>query len=58
MPTVRRVDATWAREIAALLEVSPIARALMKAGEGEVVALRTHNGARRIEVVMIAYEEG
>jgi transcription elongation GreA/GreB family factor len=52
------VDATWAREIAALLEVSPIARALMKAGEGEVVALRTHNGARRIEVVMIAYEEG
>ena len=38
--------------------VSPIARALMKAGEGDVVALRTPNGARRIEVVKIAYEEG
>ena len=38
--------------------VSPIARALMKAGEGDVVALRTPNGTRRIEVVKIAYEEG
>ena len=38
--------------------VSPIARALMKAGEGDVVALRTPNGARHIEVVKIAYEEG
>ncbi len=38
--------------------VSPIARALMKAGEGDVVALQTPNGARRIEVVKIAYEEG
>ncbi len=38
--------------------VSPIACALMKAGEGDVVALRTPNGARRIEVVKIAYEEG
>ena len=38
--------------------VSPIARALMKAGEGDVVTLRTPNGARRIEVVKIAYEEG
>ena len=37
--------------------VSPIARALMKAGEGDVVTLRTPNGARRIEVVKIAYEE-
>ncbi len=38
--------------------VSPIARALMKAEEGDVVELRTPNGARRIEVVGIAYEEG
>jgi transcription elongation factor GreB len=38
--------------------VSPIARALMKAEEGDVVVLRTPNGARRIEVVGIAYEEG
>ncbi len=38
--------------------VSPIARALMKAEEGDVVELRTPNGARRIEVVGIAYKEG
>jgi len=37
--------------------VSPIARALMKAEEGDVVALRTPNGTKRIEVVKIAYEE-
>ena len=38
--------------------VSPIARALMKAEDGDVVELRTPHGARRIEVVRIAYEEG
>ena len=38
--------------------VSPIARALMKAEEGDVVELRTPNGPRRIEVVGIFYEEG
>ena len=38
--------------------VSPIARALMKAEEGDVVELRTPNGARRIEVLRIVYEEG
>ena len=38
--------------------VSPIARALMKAEEGDVVELTTPNGERRIEVVGIAYEEG
>jgi len=37
--------------------VSPIARALMKAEEGDVVELRTPGGARRIEVVGISYEE-
>jgi transcription elongation factor GreB len=38
--------------------VSPIARALMKAEEGDVVALTTPNGEKRIEVVKISYEEG
>ncbi len=38
--------------------VSPIARALMKAEAGDVVELRTPNGARRIEVLRIVYEEG
>ena len=38
--------------------ISPIARALMKAEEGDVVAIRTPNGAKRIEVMKIAYEEG
>jgi transcription elongation factor GreB len=38
--------------------VSPIARALMKAEEGDVVELTTPSGARRIEVVGISYEEG
>jgi transcription elongation factor GreB len=38
--------------------VSPIARALMKAEEGDVVTLTTPNGVKRIEVVKIAYEEG
>lgn len=38
--------------------VSPIARSLMKAEEGDVVTLKTPNGARRIEVVKIEYEEG
>ncbi len=38
--------------------VSPLARALMTAEEGDVVDLRTPNGGRRIEVVGIAYEEG
>jgi transcription elongation factor GreB len=37
--------------------VSPIARALMKAEEGDVVELNTPSGARRIEVVEISYGE-
>jgi len=37
--------------------ISPIARALMKAEVGDVVALRIPKGTRRIEVVKIAYEE-
>ena len=38
--------------------VSPIARSLMRAEEGDVVTLSTPSGAKRIEVVMIAYEDG
>ena len=38
--------------------LSPIARALMKAEEGDVVAFRTPGGTKRIEVVKIAYEDG
>jgi len=37
--------------------VSPIARALMKAEEGDVVTFRTPSGAKRIEVVKITYED-
>ena len=37
--------------------VSPIARALMKAEEGDVVALSTPNGTKRLEVVAVAYED-
>ena len=33
-----------------------LARVLMKAKEGDVVALNTPNGVKRIEVVKIAYE--
>jgi len=37
--------------------VSPIAKALMKASEGDVVTLRTPAGEEKIEVVEIRYEE-
>ena len=47
--SVARGEVSW---------ISPVARALMKAEEGDVVAIRTPNGAKRIEVVKIAYEEG
>ena len=36
--------------------VSPIARALLKAREGDVVNLRTPSGVERLEVVEIRYE--
>ena len=35
--------------------ISPIARALMKAGEGDLVKMRTPNGVEEIEVVEISY---
>lgn len=37
--------------------ISPIARALLKAREGDVVELRTPAGPQSIEVVAIAYED-
>ena len=36
--------------------ISPLARALMKAEEGDVVAFSTPSGTKRLEVVRIAYE--
>ena len=38
--------------------ISPIARALMKAHEGDIVELRTPAGSERIEVVEIRYGDG
>jgi transcription elongation factor GreB len=38
--------------------ISPVARALLKAREGDVVELRTPTGPQSIEVVSIAYEDG
>lgn len=37
--------------------ISPVARALMKAREGDVVELRTPHGPEQIEVVKIVYED-
>ena len=36
--------------------VSPIARALLKASEGDVVKVRTPNGLEKVEVVKISYQ--
>ncbi|MGH7249298.1 MAG: GreA/GreB family elongation factor [Pseudomonadota bacterium] len=38
--------------------ISPIARALVKAREGDVVELRTPSGTDTIEVLAIRYETG
>ena len=38
--------------------ISPIARALLKAHEGDTVELRTPTGTEPIEVIEIRYEEG
>ena len=38
--------------------ISPVARALMKASEGDVVNLRTPDGDVEIEVIEIRYEIG
>lgn len=38
--------------------ISPVARALLKAQEGDIVALRTPSGVERIEVIEIRYADG
>jgi transcription elongation factor GreB len=54
--TVRIVGIDEARSEAGEVSwISPIARALLKAREGDVVQLRTPGGAEPIEVVKIAY---
>ncbi|MBC8158243.1 MAG: transcription elongation factor GreB [Alphaproteobacteria bacterium] len=54
--TVRLVGVDEARhELGEVSWVSPIARALHKAYEGDVVKLQTPNGIEEIEVVKIAY---
>jgi transcription elongation factor GreB len=54
--TVRIVGVDEARiELGEVSWTSPIARALMKAREGDMVELRTPNGPETIEVLRIAY---
>ncbi len=56
--TVRLVGVDEARhEIGEVSWVSPIARALHKAGEGDLVKLQTPDGIEEIEVVRIEYRE-
>ena len=57
--TVRIVGVDEARsECGEVSWVSPIARALLKASEGDLVKLRSPAGVQEIEVVAIAYPEG
>lgn len=57
--TIRIVGVDEARlERGEVSWISPIARALHKAGEGDVVRFRTPNGVEEIEVVRIAYGDG
>lgn len=54
--TIRIVGVDEARiELGEVSWVSPIARALLKATEGDVVKVQTPNGPEEIEVVEIAY---
>ncbi len=56
--TVRIVGVDEARqEFGEVSWISPIARALHKASEGDVVKLRTPSGIEEVEVVKIAYPE-
>jgi transcription elongation factor GreB len=56
--TVRIVGIDEARlERGEISWISPVARALIKAREGDVVDLRTPHGIEQIEVVSIAYED-
>jgi len=57
--TVRIVGIDEARlEHGEVSWISPVARALMKAREGDVVELRTPHGPEQIEVIEIAYQDG
>jgi transcription elongation factor GreB len=57
--TVRIVGVDEARLDAGEISwISPIARALMKAWEGDVVKVATPGGIEEVEVVSIAYVEG
>jgi transcription elongation factor GreB len=54
--TVRIVGIDEARsELNEVSWISPIAKALLKAGEGDIVEVRTPKGVERIEVLKIAY---
>jgi len=54
--TVRIVGIDEARsEFNEVSWISPIAKALLKAGEGDIVEVRTPKGVERIEVVKITY---
>jgi len=55
--TVRIVGIDEVRhELGEISWISPIARALLKASEGDVVSVRTPGGRDEIEVMVIAYE--
>jgi transcription elongation factor GreB len=57
--TVRIVGIDEARSEAGEVSwVSPVARALLKAREGDIVQVHTPGGLEPIEVVKIAYTDG
>lgn len=57
--TIRIVGVDEARiELGEVSWVSPIARAMLKAGEGDLVKVRTPTGIDEVEVVEITYPDG
>lgn len=57
--TVRIVGVDEARiELGEISWVSPVARALMRACEGDVVEVRTPGGSEPLEILRIAYPDG
>ncbi len=54
--TIRIVGVDEARlELGEISWISPVARALLKAYEGDVVKVQTPNGIDELEVIKIAY---
>jgi transcription elongation factor GreB len=54
--TVRIVGIDEARsELSEVSWISPIARALLKAGEGDIVEVRTPKGVERLKILKISY---